>query len=487
MTLIKQNVILLSSADSSDDIVTKGYVDGYLQSKSEEIISTNQLYTDGYVEDNGLVVNGQRVDSFVLDSSINTTITNRVATLLAGENSKVEKPIGSIIPKRSSTVTIFQTSHGFANNAGGSANLNDTTDFIFGSQAISCVTDGAGTAKTIKKTAFTNIDASGSLPVIALKINSQTNVAALQLWLGSSNLANYYRWEFKNTATQPWILDGEWAYLVLNWGDATTGGSPSRATITDAQFRIVDNATGTVTTHFNLIGFIPEQNLYSHGVVCFSFDDAYESQFTTAKPILDAYGFPATAYVIRDYIGTTNRLTLDQCKKMRDYSHWDISPHTTTGTVHANRFTSLTSSQLDEEFKDIKRWINENGFDPRTIAYPGGEFNATVIDRVERHFIGARTVYQKPETLPPSRASKIKVGAYLLNSTLTSTITAAIDLAYTNKQMLNIVAHNVITTPVESTDVSTANFQTIVDYVATKGISVRTIGDVLSTPMYSSY
>ena len=49
-------------------------------------------------------------------------------------------------------LTQFQAGHGYTNNAGGSANLNDTADYALGTQSVRATSGGAGTAKTIKKT-----------------------------------------------------------------------------------------------------------------------------------------------------------------------------------------------------------------------------------------------------------------------------------------------------------------------------------------------
>jgi peptidoglycan/xylan/chitin deacetylase (PgdA/CDA1 family) len=238
-----------------------------------------------------------------------------------------------------------------------------------------------------------------------------------------------------------------------------------------------------VTAHFNLIGFIPNPTKYANGVVTFSFDDGYASQHTTARAKLDQYGFPATTFIVIAYLGLSGRVTLDQLRAERDYSGWEVAPHATNGTIHGNRLTTLTEEQLEAEFTELRTWFSANGFSPDVFAYPGGEFNNTVLLKARQHFIGSRTVYQYPETLPPADSAKIRTNAYLSSTSVLATVQAAIDQAYANKEWLHIVAHNVIDTPVQSTDVATATFNSIVDYVASKGIAVATMGDVLrNTP-----
>ena len=393
------------------------------------------------------------------------------------------RTLGNGKPTRSSVLTIFASGHGFVNNSGGSADLNDTTDFILGAQAVRATTDGAATAKTIKKTAFTAVNASATIPVVALKIDSHDQLAGVQLYLGDTNLANYYKWEMKSSSSQKWLTAGDWCVKTLSWGAAQITGTPNKSNIVDAQFRLIDYGAGATTAHFNLIGFMPNPTKYTNGVVTFSFDDGYQSQYTAARAKLDQYGFPATAFIVVSYLGSSGRLTLAQLQALRDHSGWEVAPHATSGTIHGNRLTTLTEEQLEAEFTELRAWFSANGFEPNVFAYPGGEYNSAVLKKAQRHFIGARTIFQFPETLPPADNSKIRTNAYMSSSTLLATVQTAIDQAYTNKEWLHIVAHNIIDTPVQSTDVATATFNSIVDYVASKGIAVATMGDVLrNTP-----
>lgn len=375
--------------------------------------------------------------------------------------------------------TALQTSHGYATNAGGSSNLNDTTQYVLGTQSASLTTDGAATAKTLKRTAMTAVSATGRQPVFWVKMDDQTHLAACQLYLGDTNLANSYKWDIKSSATQKWAPDGLWHRVVLSWSEAVIAGSPTRSAITDAQFRIVDDALAPITVHFNGWGLVAESTTWPNGVVSLTFDDTYLSHYTTVRPKLDQYGFSATAYVIQEYAGQAGRMTMQNLVDLQRFNGWEIAGHATTGAVHAARFTSMDAAALATEFSTIRSWLNTNGFSGDHVAYPGGEFNDTVLDAAEKYFTAGVTVFPRPETLPPARRSKMRRGGYVTSATSTASLTAAIDAAYTNKEWLIFGFHDVVTTTVGSTDYSIANFGTVVDYLATKGIPVRTVGDVL--------
>ena len=74
-------------------------------------------------------------------------------------------------------------------------------------------------------------------------------------------------------------------------------------------------------------------------VAAVTFDDAYESVYTNAYPILKQYGYTATVYVITDYIGKENdwdlnvgwkkfrHLNSDHIKELVE-AGWEIGSHT---------------------------------------------------------------------------------------------------------------------------------------------------------------
>ncbi len=414
-----------------------------------------------------------------LSASVATN-TTAIATLQVGayvrpgiaESGSMPAPIALM-------VTSFQSGHGYTNNAGGSANLNDTSQYVLGSQSVSAVTDGAATAKTIKRTGMTAFSAANRHPVVWVKCDDSTKLAGLKLYLGDTNLANSFQWEMKSSAGQKWLTDGDWHRIDLSWGEVITSGSPNRAVITDAQIRIVDDGTGPVTVRMNGIGLAADTTTWPNGVVSLTFDDTYASHYTEARKKMDQYGFGGTAYVIQEYFGAAGRLTIAQAQEMQRFSGWEIAGHATTGAVHSARMTSLSASQLATEFAAQRAFMDTYGFTGDHSAYPGGEFNNTVLDAAERFFTGARTTFQRPEVLPPPRRSKLRCGGYVTSATLTATLTAAVDQAYTNKEWLIFGFHDIVTTPSASTDFSIANFATVIDYLATKGIPVRTVGDVL--------
>ncbi len=62
--------------------------------------------------------------------------------------------------------------------------------------------------------------------------------------------------------------------------------------------------------------------------VILAFDDAWKSQFTFAKPILDKYGFKGSFFIVCNYVGKNpDRMTWDDVETLEKQGH-DIESHT---------------------------------------------------------------------------------------------------------------------------------------------------------------
>ena len=131
--------------------------------------------------------------------------------------------------------------------------------------------------------------------------------------------------------------------------------------------------------------------------VLLHFDGAYGSHYDDALPLLEEYGYPATAFVptgrLRaeaDHEGT--RLTYDEVAAMAD-AGWTIGSY----GAHGNTLTSLEGDRTPEsEIGDAREWLEDNGYGDGAdfFAYPSGSYDDTVIETVEdEHAIGFTVGY----------------------------------------------------------------------------------------------
>lgn len=129
--------------------------------------------------------------------------------------------------------------------------------------------------------------------------------------------------------------------------------------------------------------------------VAITFDDAFRSVFTIARPILDRFGLPATLYVptapldgggrlswpgIDQWAGTDDErelaaCTWDEVRELRDHG-WEIGSHTRSHP----RLTQVTATELREELEGSRADLEERmGERCRSLAYPYGDCDVRVV------------------------------------------------------------------------------------------------------------
>jgi peptidoglycan/xylan/chitin deacetylase (PgdA/CDA1 family) len=385
-------------------------------------------------------------------------------------------------PKKTATV---QPGHGWAlAGADGSSNLNDTTDFVFGSQSIKVVSDAAAGSADLTKSGLSLDSRAGSLR-IWFKVDDMAKLGQIIVYAGTPGLAAYWLWTVANTIPSPdtrWLRSGDWAGITLPWSDATLTGTPDRAAITNLQIRVKGVSGQQATVRVGGVDVVAADQSFAKGVVSLTFDDSKDSQYLVARPIMDNYGFPGTAFTIPEAWGGTSYMTLAQHKELEDKHGWEISAHSMSVADHNTSFVGQAADYLDSRLAQMRAFLKVNGFRGSDVgAYPGGQFSPTVIDTVKKYQSASRLAYSttdfRSETLPPADPMRIRC-VQLNNGVAPATITAAIDRAIANKEWLVILTHGIATTG-DAYNYPTADFTTVVDYINSSGIACRIMSDVL--------
>ncbi len=399
----------------------------------------------------------------------------------------VPHPCDCVEQEEGTVITQFQAGHGFvANSGGGSAqNLDDPTDPAFGTQSAWIETDGAGTAKTLRRVGMAPLDFSQHMPRIWVKVEGVQNLRRAQLYLGSENLLHQYKFQFDSTQGQQWTTEGDWVGFSMSWSSKHVDiqGTPDRANITDMQFRILDKADGgIVRLHVGQISMVPEPPEYPNGVLSFTFDDGPESQWTVAKPIMDAAGFAGTAYVIIERLGQNSYMTEAEVDGLHN-DGWEIAYHAFAGDTHAVTFPGLPPDQLKADWVLGRQWLYDRGYTGYNHgAYPKGAITGSstdVLGMMGDYFCGFRSIHQRHrEAYGPSDPLKLRV-FYITHVVAVSKVLEAIDQAVLNKEWIILVFHKLVEPATATTHYLPADFQTIVDYVGTQPIPVKTVGEIL--------
>lgn len=131
--------------------------------------------------------------------------------------------------------------------------------------------------------------------------------------------------------------------------------------------------------------------------VFITFDDGYEANFTEIFPIIQRYNARITIFLALDNIEREN-FTVEMIREMSDSGLVKFESHTIT---HVD-LTGISSddARLTRELRDSKAMIEEiTGKPVLALAYPGGRFNARVVERAREYYLFAvSTISGKHDT-----------------------------------------------------------------------------------------
>jgi hypothetical protein len=132
---------------------------------------------------------------------------------------------------------------------------------------------------------------------------------------------------------------------------------------------------------------INNDNGNSNKLVMMTFGDTLKGQITTAKPILDKYGFKASFFITCDWVG------LQKSKSPR--MNWqDISALQNDGqdieskTMTHRNLSQLSVTDLNFEVSQSKKCLSDHGINATIFATPHGDEwnNATIINEISKYY-----------------------------------------------------------------------------------------------------
>ncbi|KUL31689.1 polysaccharide deacetylase family protein [Actinoplanes awajinensis] len=395
----------------------------------------------------------------------------------------------------------MQNGHGWTAGNVSASNLNDTTTYALGTQSASITTRSDNVASTLTRTGL-SVNLSGAKHLrILVRVDGIDNLKGLNVYVSSDGVIANFGYVYVQSETPDpavrWLKDGEWKWVTLPWQSATVTGSPNLAAVDSLRLRALSAGGTTCQVRLQAVQVIERRPVAAGGIVCFTYDDSYASQYTIAKRDLDKYGWPATAYTIVSSAqdadaGNTAYLSTTRLKQLRTWSGWEIGPHAMTATSHNRGFAGgtnpLSATELDTDIGDTVQWLVDNDLTDGFIGhcYPQGRFSTAV----QRQMLRAGVSYARAmtstansaETVPPADSYAIRCYTLDNNSTL-SGLQAQVDAVANHGGLLVYCCHDIVTTPTTSTQFSIANHTALVDYVAGKsGIRVMTLADVMRSP-----
>ena len=116
--------------------------------------------------------------------------------------------------------------------------------------------------------------------------------------------------------------------------------------------------------------------------VFLSFDDGYEDNYTNAYPIIREEGVKATFFLIPDYIGKENRMSIAQLKQMAAYGMC-FGSH----TMSHKELNNLSAEDIQKELSESKQNLEQNfGLKIDSLAYPGGFQTDNVVEKAKDNY-----------------------------------------------------------------------------------------------------
>lgn len=147
-----------------------------------------------------------------------------------------------------------------------------------------------------------------------------------ELWLcmdTGTTFTNYVR--FANMGSSYNKLPGRMTLMAPAGKFSTIGGTPNLKSVKRVEIRFQLQATAVQALHQVKVYKIYQRAL-SRPKIMLSFDDQYSSAFTTAMPILSAYGWTGTMYAQANAVGASGRMTWSDLQSMAT-AGWTIGAH----------------------------------------------------------------------------------------------------------------------------------------------------------------
>ncbi|WP_339104708.1 polysaccharide deacetylase family protein [Haloterrigena salinisoli] len=250
----------------------------------------------------------------------------------------------------------------------GRASLVDDEASV-GDRSVLLAADGDDEAARIVRELPEPVDFSGVSPGLAVA-TAETATPIVQLFDGDGNAI-----EFRAT------VHGGTDLRRCNFGVTGVESEANLREITEIHVAVV--AAGDAERELRL----DDLHLVSRpddGLVTLQFDGGDESIHGEALPVLEEYGFSATAFVPTDLIRASpdhdgDRMTESQLEELAD-AGWTIGSYTANGRL----LPELGPDEQAAQLADAREWLEEAGYGDgaRFVSYPAGRYDDDALELV---------------------------------------------------------------------------------------------------------
>ena len=215
-------------------------------------------------------------------------------------------------------------------------------------------------------------------------------------------------------------------------------------------------------------------NVQAIPVVMIDFDDADESAYSLAFPILQKYGLAATAYVPTAWVGTGGHLTVPQLHELQA-NGWIIGNHTVSHPILSEVTQAEQENQLSTALETLDSWGLTGG---RYVAFPGGKYNSQTLSVMSQMgMVTGRTVSNRPDVFPNVNLSILRSTQDISGLSLEQ-VKALVDQARASGGIQILLFHHLNPgTSQDSPEWNAGMFNELIAYIAQQKIAVPTIAD----------
>lgn len=381
-------------------------------------------------------------------------------------------------PRQGTTTTIedFQTLTGWTVTTP----TADTTNFVRGTQGGQLTSTSGALTSAVKALTLDTIR--GKHFEVSFYIEDYTKVEYVRFAVTTVAGDTGWQWEYR-------VNRNGWHRASFVFGnDEFPVGVPS-TTLNflqneEANFlmiRLKALAGQTTTCTFGEINTV--ESPLARGIMLISFDDNRQSILTKALPIMRARNLVGTVFIATSNLGATAPdggvgYSLAGVQTLHEHG-WAVGGHSAT---HPD-MTGLTAIELRNELETSYNWLVDNGFEPRSMAWPYGAANNTTATEARRWFELNRTVGGanfafpfrgfgsdlEPETLPSLELTTAQL----------SSILTRIQVAAYMRHGCSVFLHDVGNTYYGGTEISEADFTTFCDAIVTADLETLTFNDLV--------
>ena len=348
----------------------------------------------------------------------------------------------------------------------------DTSTHSHGTQSLEITTTGDSRRPTSTDLALSGVDMTDCQCDLWLRAEDYRQIESIQLELGGEG-EDCLRLDVAPDMRT--LRTGTWCRVTVNRAaERAVVGHPRLDRVTRVRLKIVPASDSSSSRLW--LGYLATLPSAASGIVSISFDDGYDSDYKTARAIMQDCGIgAATSYVIADKVGLPGRMSTAQLTEMRERHGWDIAAHASTD------LTTLDEAGVRRELETIRSFLLEHGYPEGAahFALPMGRYNDLVLRTSQDYFTSMRTIENAPETLAPGDPFRLRV-FYCGSYTTESQVEKALARCQEYRCWTHMVFHRIDEQPDGAPEsIRADSFERFMRRVAESGLPVKTVPEVM--------